>query len=203
MECVFVSAPRKHLVTVSFSDGTEVLLDSDFAAEKGIQVGFCADCETVKSLYEESENRRAFSRGCYYLADSDYSERGMAEKLKKAGFSEEASGFAVEKIKSLGYIDDRKYALRLAEIMTERNLSEREIIYKLGLKGIDRKTAIDTLEGLDYDESEKIVRLIESKYSKKLECDSGTEKVTAALARHGFSFEDIKHALRIIKGEVY
>jgi SOS response regulatory protein OraA/RecX len=52
------------------------------------------------------------------------------------------------------------------------------------------------------DEREKIKGLIETKYKSKLNSEKDVEKVFAALVRKGFSYSDIKSALKAYSEQI-
>jgi regulatory protein len=146
--------------------------------------------------------KRAKSRALWYLSRGDLSEKGLAEKLKTAGFGEKAAQATVERMAELGLIDDEKYARRLLESLTMSGASEKEIYFKLKNKGISSDIAKEVLSESETDESEKIKGLLYTKYQNKLETQEGVQKVIASLARKGFSFSDIKDALRAYNEEI-
>ena len=100
------------------------------------------------------------------------------------------------------FIDDEKYARRLLESLTISGASEKEIYFKLKNKGISSDIAKEVLSESETDESEKIKGLLYTKYQNKLETQEGVQKVIASLARKGFSFSDIKDALRAYNEEI-
>lgn len=191
-----IKKEKKHLVRIMLSDGAEVFLDSDIPSEESLSEGKDISEEELKALLEESDYRRAKSRALWYLDRTDHTEKGLYEKLVRAGFGKKASARVIAKLCELGLLDDRRYAERMAERCAEANVSKRQTVSKLLLKGIPLELAKEVTDGLDTDGVEQITALIERKYQNKLYEEGGRQKVFAALARKGFSFEDIKTALK-------
>ena len=193
MKIVKVSPRRKHLTALILEDGTELLIDSEIVAIKNLSAG--SVIESAADLLSESDKKRARSRAMWYLSRQDHSEKALYDKLIKGGFSPEASRDAVDRMVELGLIDDERYAARLCEFYSEAGKSLREQYAKLILKGVPGSIAKE-LTAKNGDETDKIRHLIETKYASKLQNDEGVQKVYATLIRKGFSFSDVKAALR-------
>lgn len=188
---------KKHLTRVLFNDDTEILLDSDICAESSlIRVGRELSSEELKELKEASDYKRAKSRALWYLDRMDYTEKALFDKLLKAGFSKKASARVLARLCELGVVDDRRYAERFIERCNENNISKREAMHKMLLKGIPYDLARELLSENECDEACQIENLLNGKYAYKLTCEKGPEKVFAALARKGFSFSEIRKAMK-------
>lgn len=193
MKIIRISPRRKQLTALILEDESELLIDSEIVAIKNLSAGSVID--NVSDLLCESDKKRARSRAMWYLSRQDHSEKALFDKLIKGGFSPEASKAAVDRMVELGLIDDERYAARLCEFYADAGISLREQYAKLILKGVP-STIARTLTAKDGDETDKIRRLIKRKYALKLQKDEGVQKVYAALIRKGFSYSDVKSALR-------
>lgn len=200
MKVIALQNRRKGLTALKMEDGSELVLDTEITVARDIRPGI--DIDDPDALRYESDLKRAKSRALWYLSRGDHSEKALSDKLITGGFSEEASGAAVERMKELGLIDDERYAKRLAEYLSGSGISRREIYFKLVNKGIPSAIAKEAAEEDESDECEKIKKLLRTKYSAKLETEEGVQKVFAALVRKGFSYSDIKDALRAYSEEI-
>ncbi len=200
MKIIAVQNRRKGLTALKLEDGSELVLDTEIVIMRDLKSGVNID-DPIALLYD-SDYKRAKSRALWYLSRGDHSEKALYDKLVSGGFSEEASAAAVERMRELDLIDDERYARRLAEYMSASGISRREIYYKLTNKGIPSSVAKEVIEEDNSDESQKIKKLIETKYFKKLETGEGVQKVFAALQRKGFSFSDIKDAFKEYNEEI-
>lgn len=199
---------RKSLYAIEFCEGAELsfskceldstglpLIDATLVAEKGLSKGDALTNESFCELVEESFYRRAKQRALWYLSRGDLAEKELYKKLVKV-FPETAAARAVAKIKELGYIDDERYALRLAEnLLKVKRVGTREALAVMTLKGIDRDIAKYALEDTECDTVAVIKELIVKKYKNRLGDKKETQKVIAALARRGYGFSDIRSAL--------
>lgn len=190
---------KKALTAVIFDDGSEALLDSELVIIENIKVG--SEIEDLEHLIYLSDFKRAKSRALWYLSRSDHSEKALLDKLIRGGFSENASRDAVDRMKELGLINDEAYAARMAEYLNSSGISKRETEYKLISRGIPRDIAHE-LSHTEGDESPKIKYLLEHKYASKLGDEESVKKVFAALIRRGFSYSDVKSALKEYSEEI-
>jgi SOS response regulatory protein OraA/RecX len=84
----------------------------------------------------------------------------------------------------------------MAERLMESNVSKREAMHKMLLKGLSYDLIREMLDSGEIDEEEKIKNLSEGKYARKLTEEKGTEKVYAALVRKGFSYSAVRTAMK-------
>lgn len=187
---------KKHLTKLVLEDGQEVFLDNDICLNYSLKPETEITEEELKKLMYESEYLRAKSRALWYLDRADRTEKGMYEKLVGAGFDRKASAAVVGRFVEVGLIDDRRFAENFAEKCREANISKREGIRKMLLKGVPYDIANEVFSETEIDEEEQIRAVIEKKYARKLEQENGVQRVYAALVRKGFSFSAVKNALK-------
>lgn len=199
MKVTALKEKRKAITAVILDDGSELLLDSETVYIEKIKVG--SEIENTEELIYKSDYKRAKSRALWYLSRSSHSEKELYSKLLRGGFSETASRDAVERMKELALINDEAYAARLAEYYKGSGISANESVQKMLQKGINRELAKSFFED-EEDEIDKIKYLLEHKYSKKLGDEESVKKVFAALIRKGFSYRDVRDALKSYSEEI-
>lgn len=196
MKILSIVREKQHLSKITLSDGNELLLDCDTVTYNSLFEGMELGYETAKLLQHDSDFKRAKSRAFFYLDKMDYSEKALFDKLKKAGFGENICAEVLAYLCEIGVVNDRRFAERMAERLSDANRSKREIINKLYLKGIPLDLAREVLADSDIDEESQIKALIEKKYAYKLQDKNNYNKVYAALVRKGFSYSAVKSALK-------
>lgn len=144
----------------------------------------------------EKEFERARERVLWYLDRSDRTEKELRDRLRRGEFSPEVIDGVLSRLKDVGIVDDRRYALRYAERLAESNVSKRESYAKMMAKGISRELIAEALDSLETDEAAQIRALIEKKYASRLQSEDGVRKVYAALMRKGFSYGAVRDALK-------
>lgn len=154
--------------------------------------------EELTELLSSVSFRRAYNKALDLLSRRSYSEKELARKLREKDFSEEAAEYAVNRLKELSLLDDERYAEMLAEhLYTNKHYGEKRIMQELIFRGIDRETARNAVLALDKDEVNSIVLLLEGKFKDKIKDEKGKQRTIAALLRYGYSFSDIKAALKL------
>ena len=123
MRVTEIKREKGHLVRLCFEDGESALFDCDTVAEECIHKDDILSEEKLKRLKSASDYARAKSRALWLLDRYTYTERRLFEKLKQAGFGEEASRKAVDRLKELGLINDDALSVRFAEDCARRGIS--------------------------------------------------------------------------------
>lgn len=200
MKIVSLKDKRKGLTSVLLEDGCELLLDTEIVIANSLTPGAVLD-DPDKLLFE-SDVKRAKSRALWYLSRGDLSRKKLQEKLIRGGFMPSAAIQAVERMEELSLIDDTRLAQRLYEYLSESGASKREILYKLQNKGIPSDIAKQIIEADESSESEKLKKLIKTKYALKLHNEENVKKVFAALIRKGYNYSDVREALKAYSEEL-
>jgi regulatory protein len=188
-----IKKDKLHLMRVFLSDGNEVLIDKDVCNEKCLKKGM--ELDGLEEIIFESDYRRAKSRAIWYLDRMDHTEKALYDKLLRAGFKPKPCAKVIARLKEVGLLDDNRYAENYANRLIESNVSKREALQKLLLKGVSYDLAKSVLEETQTDELSQIKNVIEKKYKNKLLAENGVQKVYAALVRKGFSYGAVKTAL--------
>lgn len=196
MQITALKREKQHLTRVILDNGEEILLDNDIFSENALKIGTELSPERLTELISDSQYVRAKSRALWYLDRSDATEKGLYEKLTRAGFDKKASAKVIARFVEVGLLDDRRYAETQAERLLSKNVSKREAVQKMLARGVPYELAKEVLEDIPTDEQEQITNLIENKYRNKLSAEKGAEKVFAALIRKGFSYSAVRNALR-------
>ena len=188
-----IKKDKLHLMRVFLNDGNEVLIDKDVCNEKCLKKGM--ELDGLEEIIFESDYRRAKSRAIWYLDRMDHTEKALYDKLLRAGFKPKPCAKVIARLKEVGLLDDNRYADNYANRLIESNVSKREALQKLLLKGVSYDLAKSVLEETQTDELSQIKNVIEKKYKNKLLAENGVQKVYAALVRKGFSYGAVKTAL--------
>ena len=127
---------------------------------------------------------------------SSYSFQKLIRK-----YDEHSVDSAVEKLIGLGLINDRRYAeLLTRELFERKKYGKNRVRSELFRRGIASDIINEVIEAYeeenDSDNVEKIVDIIRKKYYNKLIDEKSRQKVVAALVRLGYSFSDIRQAMR-------
>lgn len=165
---------------------------AEFELEKGQDI----TREELSKIRGADVLRKAKNRALYLLGERDMCLAELTKKLTKT-YGEEVASEAAGYVKDLGYINDERYAPKLAEYLIKRKkYGRRRAKQEMLHKGLDRELVEEALSNIPEDEiSEGLADLIERKYANKLADYKDRQKVIAALARRGYSFDEIRQAI--------
>ncbi len=172
------------------------ILDAEVLTENHVREGMEVTEAFLEQLKEDAQLRRARERAFYLLSYRDHSEQELYQKLRR-NVSEEAAAQTVAKMLELGLLDDERYAGKLADYyLNQKQWSERKSLYEMRRKGISDSVARLALEACEVQPEEQLRRLIDTKYARYLGDQKGNQKVINALLRLGFSYGDVRAAVR-------
>ncbi|MDE6731999.1 MAG: RecX family transcriptional regulator [Oscillospiraceae bacterium] len=165
---------------------------AEFRLEKGQEL----TREELAKIRSADVLRKAKNRALYLLGERDMCLAELTQKLTKT-YGEEVAEDAAEYVRQLGYINDEKYAGKLAEYLIKRKkFGKRRARQEMLRRGLERELAEEALaRSPDEDVSGERLERIERKYANKLGDYKERQKVIAALARRGFGFDEIKQAI--------
>ena len=152
--------------------------------------------ETYHKIMEEVLPKRAAQRCLFLLKSREYTAKQLEDKLTMGGYPAEIARNAVEDMKGLGYVDDKRYADQYIRCQCKQK-SKKRIEQDLRQKGISADIIEQTyLQWEDIgiaNQKELIRKLLQKKryYERDWEYEE-KQKLMAWLYRKGFSMEDIK-----------
>ncbi len=182
-------------------DGEYLLtVDEDFWFSSGYVSGDEIDDGGLVAFKEAAGSRLAFNSAMFSLDMRDHSEKEIRQKLSRK-YDEQSVDTAVEKLLDLGLVNDRRYAELLArELFERKRYGKNRVRSELYRKGIASEIVNEVLEEYENenepDNVQTIVDIIRKKYYNKLIDEKSRQKVVAALVRLGYSFSDIRQAMR-------
>ncbi|MDD6825176.1 MAG: regulatory protein RecX [Oscillospiraceae bacterium] len=180
-------------------DGNRIWLHKDIVADYGLAYKKEISEEKYTDMLLASDRRRAVERGMYLLDYRDYSYKELFKKLSE-NYDEEICYYAVDKLVSLGIINDRRYAENLARKYIEvKKYGFYRASNEMYRKGIDRELVDEILEVYRDSTSDRICELINKKYHDCLDDRDKLRKMKNALVRQGYSFDEINTAVRMLE----
>ncbi len=155
-----------------------------------------------------SELDIAKRRAMHLLGGRDYGKNELIAKLRE-NYSEKTAVTAAEMMCEFGYVDDDRYAEKLAKnYITVKKYGKSRAAQMMRQKLLDAETVEAALGKYTEDDiTSEIAELLRRKYADRLflgglDGKKEMQKVIAALARRGYGYNDIKAALYIVKDEL-
>ena len=155
--------------------------------------------DQIETILSEIVLKRAKRKAMSLLQSMDRTESELRDRLLRQDFPEETVDQAVRYVKSLGYVDDRRYAESFI-LSRKGRKSRREIYAELSGKKIDGEIVDEMMERCyeESDSGEALRHLLRKKhYDPSRASVEGKQKLYAYLARKGFSYGEIKKALNL------
>ena len=195
--------PRRKQLRALYLDGEyAAAVDAATLAEAGWRVGSEVGEEELRALLEASKARRAREKALSLLEVRSHTKRELVEKLRRS-VGGEAAQAAADRMEELGLLDDRETARRWAEeFLGRKGYAPRRAAFELERKGIDGETAAQLVEELAGDPDETLLRVLQKKYGRVLGEEAGRRRAAAAMQRLGYSYEQIRRALRRAAPEI-
>lgn len=125
-----------------------------------------------------------------------YKKRSVSEIKRKFENEIESNVLEdiIEDLKENGYIDDSQYVDRsVREFMALKNMSLKQIKYKLLSKGIDSSIIDDYFSENSDELNEYEIKSAKNLIAKKI--DSSAEEIVQGLLKKGFEYDNVKEAI--------
>lgn len=179
------------------ADGQQYKIDTATLQNEGIKEGTHIPFDDFLEINHLSNCNRAYEKALYLL---DYRDRTFVEIKRKLleNYPPEAVDYALERVQDLGLIDDENFARRFAgEMINFKNYGKKRVESELYRRGVERDIIDKVLAEFDIDNEEKIREIIKRKYYPVSDDKKEVAKIINALMRQGYSYSDIKNALKL------
>lgn len=173
------------------------ILDAEVLADFGFQPGVPVTEELLADALERAQRRRARERAYYLLSNRDYSAGELLEKLKTS-VDEPVALDTVLRMRELGFIDDARYAEKLARsLLTGKKYGAFRAKQEMRRRHLSDDLIEEALELAlgENDPLEPLRELVGKKYYRSLGTPEGEKKIIAALMRLGHRYADIRIVL--------
>ena len=190
------------VLRVRLDDGSLFLFDDPSAvrtAREFRDTGDPVPPDLMANFAAADEVYRCRRKAMDLLARAEQCRKGLEAKLAKKGFSREAAAAALDRLESVGFLDDRRFAEAwVRSRLRSRPEGPSRIIAGLMAKGIAPGAAREAAEsvfaeagGGEAAERETLERAREKLLRRR---GMDEEKLTAALLRRGFSYSAVRAA---------
>ncbi len=184
---------------VEFDSGETLRSTLEAVTDARLYVGMELDEAAFEELKKSSSKAIDRRKALEILSRRPYSRRELKDKLLRSGVDEQRAEECVAWIAERGFLDDGEYAGAVARHYAAKGYGAGRVKTELQRRGIERELADETLAELP-DNTEKLDAFIARRLSDPSDRDS-VRKVSAALFRRGYSWEEIRAALRRFDSE--
>jgi regulatory protein len=192
------TSPGRFLVTLE--DGTEIRSTLAVVTDQRIYTGRELDEEALAAFRAASSLERTKNRAAELLSLRPMSCKELYDKLVQKGEPEQNAAAAVAWLLENRFLDDRNYAGMVVRHYAAKGYGPGRIRQELQRRGIDRELwaeALGEMPEADY----KLDKFIAARLKDPSDRDQ-VRKVSAALFRRGFGWDEIKSALRRFEADM-
>ena len=185
---------KRGRVLVWLTDGACLKITEQELLDFGLRAGDPVDEGTrcrLKAAAGVSDTRAAAAE---IMGRRAMSRRDLERKLQEKGASQMEAQYAAEWMEAIGAINDGEYAAMLVRHYGQQGYGTAWVREKLREKGVPHELWDDALEQLPSPE-EQIEKVLNSKLRGKCLDEGQRKRLSAALARRGFAWNDIRAAL--------
>lgn len=190
-------------------DRCNVYLDGEFSFgisvegvyKYGLKVGQELSKDKIDELLVEDELKVAYLKALNYASKTLKTYSQVKTNLEKKEYSNKTINTVLEKLKSIGVIDDVEYAKRYIESVYKTQ-GRKLIEYKLRQKGV-KKTDIDyAFSCLELDLKESAYSVLIKRMKNKPKTKEELSKSYKYLVGRGFSYDEVTSAVNKFKLEI-
>lgn len=180
-------------------ENMKIYVRGDILSRSGFVRGMEISEEQADRLIYENDLHRARERALYLMESRDHSYSELFDKLQK-NYSEEICFKVCDSLAGAGVINDRRYAERLCRRLFEtKGLGHYRVRQEMRMKGLPDEIIVEVMEEFEDgdDTLSRLEELVERSFERYLTDRKGVNKVKNALARRGYSYEDINAVLEL------
>ena len=181
-------------ILVCFADGSEIRSATGPVTDLRLFVGKDLDEGQRQELRLLSLRSLARDRAIEMLSRRRMSRKELTEKLLQKGEDEDTAAFCADWLEEHGFLNDESYAAAVARHYAGKGFGAGRVRSELSRRGVSRELWDEAVEQMP-DSGEKLDRLIARKL-RDPEDRNEVRKLSASLYRRGFSWEEIRAALR-------
>jgi len=178
----------------ALEDGSILRLGESEVIDFALYAGKELTEEEAQSLLDCARRRSLKEKALNLLSRKPLSRRELERKLKEWEAGEEEAAAICDRMEELGYLNDAEYAARVVRHYCAKGFGEKKLRDELYRRGVPRDLWDGALEQAE-EPSEAIDAFVAKKLAGRTPDRKELEKVSAALARRGYAWSDIRDAL--------
>ena len=179
---------------VVLEDGSILRVGESEVVEFALYAGKELTDEETESMLSSVRRSGWKEKALNLLSRKPQSRRELERKLGEWGAPEEEISSLCDRMEELGYLNDADYALRVVRHYCAKGFGEKKLRDELYRRGVPRDlwdAALDQAE----DSADAIEAFVAKKLAGKTPDRKELQKVSAALARRGYGWSEIRDAL--------
>jgi regulatory protein len=188
------SEKKPDIFYAEFEDGSSLRVNIALIADYSLYTGRELDEDEFDSLKSSAGAATAKARALRILGKRNMSRREITDRLQQKGESEETAEETADWLTKIGAVNDAEYASLIVRHYISRGYGKMRVQDELYRRGIDKELWEEALTGLPETE-DKAYDYLSSKLRGSAPDKAALKRVTDALYRRGFSWDEIKSAI--------
>lgn len=198
-----VAKGKKYLVSTDIDDNEYKFSENQIVTNRIIK-GAIFTIEDWTNIVNNQNSSLLFDQMLHFIDYKLRTKKEVINRLVEKKASEEDINKIIDRLESIGYIDDNRYVSIFVQESIRDLKGPSYIRFTLEQKGISTNAINKELEEVDYIIFEDNALLLASKYQKTVlnhPANKQKELIMQKLARNGFSFDMINKAIRELSFE--
>ncbi len=180
---------------VQLENGPLLKVSEEELLRFGLRTGEELDEETLESLKASARASSVKAKAAGMLGSRPLSRRELEKRLVQKGSDEEDARSAADWLEDIGALDDAAYAAALVRHYGERGYGRARVREELRRRGVPKDLWEEALARLPQS-NEVLDGLVRKKCRGDLSDPRERKRVSDALLRRGFSWEEVRAALQ-------
>lgn len=176
-------------------DGSILRLGENEVVSFALYAGRELSGEEAEALSASAQRSARKEKAIALLSGRQQSRRELERKLQEWGAGPEETAALCGRLEELGYLNDAAYAAQVVRYYSGKGFGEKKLRDELYRRGLPRDLWEEALEQAQ-DPAGAIDAFVAKKLAGRQPDRKELQKVSAALARRGYSWSEIGDALR-------
>ena len=189
------SQRKKGRWLVKLEDNTILRVTEEELLRFSLRAGQELSDEELEELNASARTSAARAAAANIIGSRPLSKKELTRRLVRKGAEAEDAEAAADWLEEIGAVDDAGYAAMLVRHYGGKGYGPARVREELRRRGVDRELWDEALEEMP-DQSEMLDRLIQKKCRGDLSDRKEVKRVSDSLLRRGFSWGEVKDALR-------
>ncbi len=185
---------------IILEDGEEIRSTLSAIADCRLYSGKDLDAEALEEVRRCSMQALSREQALQMVSRRQMSCKEMHDKLIMKGADEETAQYCTHWLKERGFLNDESYSKAIVRHYAAKGYGRARIKGELIKRGIGRELLETALEEMPQ-QDEKIIKYISSRLKNRTDRDE-IRKLSAALYRRGYSFDEINRAFESLDAEI-
>ncbi len=186
-------------LSVVLEDGSEIRSTLGVVTDQRLFSGRELDDGALELLRRDSARALGRERALELVSRRPLSRKELRDKLLEKGESEDTAEFCADWLTEHNFLDDARYAAAVVRHYAAKGYGAGRIRAELSRRGIDRELWEEALCAMP-EADDKLDAFIASRLKDPAD-RAQVQKITNALYRRGYSWEEIRSALRRHRAE--